>query len=218
LRRNGVILPAAIVAVIAIAGVSVTAWIMGPSVSGATGAAAAVEAIPNSRTVALLEQERQQMIQMSEASRTLTVVAKPKLASPQQAASSSSGSSSSSSTAGSPTSGSGTGTTVPVVAAPEPGTAKSIAYNMMSSFGFPTSEFGCLDDLWTRESGWIYDAENASGAYGIPQSLPGSKMASAGADWQTDPATQIRWGLGYIQQVYGNPCAAWNFELANNYY
>ena len=213
MRRNGVILPVIIVAVIAIAGVSAAAWIMGPSVSGATGAAAAIEAIPNSHTVALLEQERQQMIQMSAASRTLTVVARPKLASPQAAASQSSGSSSSGGT-----SGSSGGTTVPIVAAPAPGTAKSIAFQMMTSFGFPTSEFSCLDSLWTRESGWIYDAENASGAYGIPQSLPASKMASAGPDYMTNPATQIRWGLGYIQSVYGNPCAAWNFELANGYY
>jgi resuscitation-promoting factor RpfB len=192
---------------------------MGPSASGASGAAAAMEAIPNSHAVALLEQERQQLVVMSEASRTLTVVARPKLASPQSAESSSSDSSSSDSSS-SGTSGSSTGTTVPVVAAPDPGTAKSIAYDMMSSFGFsPTAEFGCLDDLWTRESDWSYDAENpASGAYGIPQSLPGYKMASAGADWQTDPTTQIRWGLGYIQQVYGNPCSAWDFELANGYY
>jgi hypothetical protein len=177
-----------------------------------------MEAIPNSHTVALLEQERQQMIAMSEASRTLTVVARPKLASPQSAASSSAGSASSSSPSGG-TAGSSTGTTVPVAAVPDPGTAKSIAYNMMSSFGWsPATYFTCLDDVWTRESNWIYDAENASGAYGIPQALPGYKMATAGADWQSNPATQIRWGLGYIQQVYGNPCAAWNFELANGYY
>ena len=55
------------------------------------------------------------------------------------------------------------------------------------------------------------DAENASGAYGIPQALPGSKMASAGADWQTNPATQIKWGLGYIKAIYGDPCKAWAF-------
>jgi hypothetical protein len=187
---------------------------MGPSVSGATGAAAAIEAIPNSHTVALLEQERQQMIQMSEASRTLTVVARPKLASPQVAASQASGGGSSS--GGS--SGTSSGTTVPVVAAPAPGTAKSIAFQMMTSFGFPTSEFGCLDNLWMRESGWIYDAENASGAYGIPQSLPGSKMASAGADWQTNAATQIRWGLGYIKSTYGSPCAAWSHEQSAGWY
>jgi hypothetical protein len=62
-------------------------------------------------------------------------------------------------------------------------------------------------------------AENASsGAYGIPQSLPGSKMASAGADWQTDATTQIRWGLGYIKSVYGTPCAAWQNEVNLGYY
>ena len=60
--------------------------------------------------------------------------------------------------------------------------------------------------------------EPASGAYGIPQALPGSKMASAGADWQTNPATQIKWGLGYIKAIYGNPCSAWAFEEANGYY
>jgi len=102
---------------------------------------------------------------------------------------------------------------------PNPGTAQSIAYNMMASFGFdPKTFFGCLLDIWNRESGWRYDAENPSGAYGIPQALPGSKMASAGADWQTDPATQIKWGLGYIKAIYGDPCKAWNFELANGYY
>jgi len=104
-------------------------------------------------------------------------------------------------------------------APPDPNTAQSIAYNMMASFGFsPTTYFGCLLDLWNRESGWVYDAENPSGAYGIPQALPGSKMASAGADWQTNPATQIRWGLGYIKAIYGTPCGAWSFELANGYY
>ncbi len=73
-------------------------------------------------------------------------------------------------------------------------------------------------DIWNRESGWRYDAENASGAYGIPQALPGSKMASAGADWQTNPATQIAWGLGYIKAIYGDPCKAWAFEEHNGYY
>ena len=63
------------------------------------------------------------------------------------------------------------------------------------------------DNIWTRESGWRWNAANASGAYGIPQALPGSKMATAGADWQTNPATQIKWGLGYIQSIYGTPAA-----------
>ncbi len=162
------------------------------------------------------------MIVMSTASRTLTVVAKPKLASPASAASSASKAASGPAASGPASAGNSTGSTtgvsVPPVASPDPGTAQSIAYGLLASFGFSTSQFGCLQDLWQRESGWSYDAENPSGAYGIPQSLPGSKMASAGADWETDPRTQIIWGLGYIKNVYGSPCAAWDFELANNYY
>jgi hypothetical protein len=90
---------------------------------------------------------------------------------------------------------------------------------MMSSFGFNRqTDFSCLDDIWTRASGWLYDAQNPTGAYGIPQALPGSDMASAGPDWQTNPATQIRWGLGYIKSTYGNPCIAWAFWQAYGYY
>ena len=78
---------------------------------------------------------------------------------------------------------------------------------MLPSFGFTAStEYPCLNNIYTRESGWRYNAENASGAYGIPQALPGSKMATAGADWATNPATQIKWGLGYIKDRYGSPC------------
>ena len=72
--------------------------------------------------------------------------------------------------------------------------------------------------MWDRESGWRYAAANASGAFGIPQALPGSKMATAGGDWQTNPATQISWGLGYIKARYGDPCKAWAFWQVNHYY
>ncbi|GAB2445405.1 hypothetical protein GCM10027062_27500 [Nocardioides hungaricus] len=90
------------------------------------------------------------------------------------------------------------------------GDPRDIARALMPRFGFSSDQFGCLDSLWTRESGWNPAAENpSSGAYGIPQSLPGSKMASAGADWATNPATQIEWGLGYIRDRYGSPCGAW---------
>jgi Transglycosylase SLT domain len=107
----------------------------------------------------------------------------------------------------------------PASSAPSPvtpsGSPQQIAMAMLSSFGWSSSQFGCLQSLWNRESGWNPSATNpTSGAYGIPQALPGDKMASAGADWQTNPATQIRWGLGYIQQVYGSPCAAWSHEEA----
>jgi len=90
---------------------------------------------------------------------------------------------------------------------------------MLPSFGWSHSEFNCLNALWQRESGWNPNAANpSSGAYGIPQALPGSKMASAGADWQTNAATQIRWGLGYIHSTYGSPCRAWGHESSYGWY
>jgi hypothetical protein len=80
-------------------------------------------------------------------------------------------------------------------------------------------QFGCLNLLWNRESGWNYQAYNpSSGAYGIPQALPGSKMASIAADWRTNPATQIRWGLNYIAERYGTPCGAWSHSEATGWY
>ncbi|QQM68455.1 G5 domain-containing protein [Actinomyces weissii] len=97
--------------------------------------------------------------------------------------------------------------------------AQATARSMMASYGWGESEFSCLVALWNRESGWNYRAENPySGAYGIPQSLPGSKMASAGSDWRTNPATQIKWGLGYIQGRYGSPCGAWNHSERVGWY
>lgn len=81
------------------------------------------------------------------------------------------------------------------------------------------TQFPCLKKLWTQESGWNTFADNPySGAYGIPQALPGSKMASAGADWQDDPWTQMRWGYGYIKSVYSTPCGAWNHEVNYGWY
>ncbi|MDR0346013.1 MAG: lytic transglycosylase domain-containing protein [Nocardiopsaceae bacterium] len=107
----------------------------------------------------------------------------------------------------------------PVAAAQPSGSAQQIAMSMLGSFGWSASQFGCLDSLWGHESGWSVTATNPStGAYGIPQALPGSKMASAGADWQTSAATQIRWGLGYIKQLYGSPCGAMSHESATGWY
>ncbi len=108
----------------------------------------------------------------------------------------------------------------PPAAAPpvSAGSAQQIALSMLGSYGWSSSQFSCLNDLWSRESGWSTTAENPSGAYGIPQALPGSKMASAGPDWQTDAATQIRWGLGYIQGSYGSPCGAWSHEESTGWY
>jgi hypothetical protein len=105
-------------------------------------------------------------------------------------------------------------------APPQPsGSPQQTAMAMLGSYGWPSSEFSCLDSLWNVESGWnVYATNPSSGAYGIPQALPGSKMASAGPDWQSDAATQIRWGLGYIQGTYGSPCAAWAHEQADGWY
>ena len=82
----------------------------------------------------------------------------------------------------------------------------------MREQGWDDGQWGCLEQLWVGESDWEWNATNASsGAYGIPQSLPASKMASAGSDWQTNPITQIEWGLNYIKLSYGTPCGALNF-------
>jgi hypothetical protein len=99
------------------------------------------------------------------------------------------------------------------------GSAQQIAMGMLGSYGWSSGQFSCLDSLWNEESGWnVYATNPSSGAYGIPQALPGSKMASAGPDWQTDAATQIRWGLTYIQSLYGSPCGAWAHEEADGWY
>ncbi len=99
------------------------------------------------------------------------------------------------------------------------GDPRDIARALMPRFGFSSDQFGCLESLWMRESGWNPSAENpSSGAYGIPQSLPGSKMASAGSDWRTNPATQIEWGLGYIRDRYGSPCGAWGHSESHGWY
>jgi hypothetical protein len=89
---------------------------------------------------------------------------------------------------------------------------KGAARVLMADYGWTSdAQYNCLVNLWTGESGWRYTAENpSSGAYGIPQSLPGSKMAQMGGDWRTNPLTQIKWGLWYINASYGNPCNAWS--------
>jgi hypothetical protein len=90
---------------------------------------------------------------------------------------------------------------------------------MLGSFGWSSGQFSCLDPLWEHESGWSVTARNpSSGAYGIPQAVPGSRMASAGPDWQTNATTQIKWGLGYIKETYGSPCVAYAHEQATGWY
>ena len=105
------------------------------------------------------------------------------------------------------------------VGAAASGSPQQVAEAMLGSFGWSSGQFSCLNPLWEHESGWSVTAANpGSGAYGIPQALPGSRMASAGPDWQTSAATQIKWGLTYIKDTYGSPCAAWSHEQADGWY
>jgi hypothetical protein len=90
---------------------------------------------------------------------------------------------------------------------------------LKNKFGYGSNQFECFNNIIMRESKWKVDATNpSSGAYGIPQALPGSKMASEGSDWRTNPATQIIWGVKYMEGRYGSPCAAWSFKAANGWY
>ena len=107
----------------------------------------------------------------------------------------------------------------PLSGVPDAGTAQAIAYVLVIAHGWTGSDFDCLVNLWNRESHWNVNSHNAeSGAHGIPQALPGNKMASAGPDWRTNPRTQIIWGLGYIKNRYGTPCAAWAHSEEFNWY
>lgn len=101
----------------------------------------------------------------------------------------------------------------------DPAAAQNYARGAIGAYGWGGDQMTCLVWLWNRESGWRADAYNSSsGAYGIPQSLPATKMASAGPDWVTNANTQINWGLGYISGRYGSPCAAWAHETVKNWY
>jgi hypothetical protein len=100
-----------------------------------------------------------------------------------------------------------------------PTNPQDIARSMLPKYGWSSDQFYCLDQIYIRESGWNPSADNPySGAYGIPQALPGDKMAAFGADWQTNPATQLAWGLSYIRGRYGSPCGAWGFWQSHNWY
>jgi hypothetical protein len=222
------VLPAAAIAAVLVAIVSVVSYLVSPDGSGAGTLSTALGGLQNSKSVTLLAQERQQIVTMNAAATTMSVAAKPAVVSPSQieaqqpqTSSSDTSSGTSSDTTGgttSDTSGGGVND-APAASAASPSEAQSIAKSMMSSFGFsPDSQWECLDEVWTKESSWEYDAENPSGAYGIPQSLPASKMASDGPDYMTNATTQIKWGLGYISSTYGTPCDAWAHEVNDGWY
>jgi len=99
------------------------------------------------------------------------------------------------------------------------GSPQEIAEGMLGSYGWSDGQFGCLVSLWNAESGWnVYATNPSSGAYGIAQALPASKYASAGPDWTNNAATQIKWGLQYLKEMYGDPCNGWAHEEADGWY
>jgi peptidoglycan DL-endopeptidase CwlO len=212
-RRHGSMVAAGTLALLLVVVVWGAAKVMNPQGTGASSLFQSIDGLAQSGSVALLEQERQKLIEMTAASKTLTVASKPAMADPEQILESQDSSTASSNET---TGGTGVATTAPPA---DPTAAEATAKAMLASFGFGSSQWSCLYDLWQRESGWNVYAENAaSGAYGIPQSLPGDKMATSGSDWQTNAATQINWGLGYIKSVYGTPCGAWSNEVNYGYY
>jgi hypothetical protein len=110
--------------------------------------------------------------------------------------------------------------TIPPATDVQRGTNRALGQQLaLDLYGWSGDQWQCLDELWKRESGWSHTAGNqSSGAFGIPQALPGSKMSAFGADWQTNPATQIKWGLSYISGRYSTPCGAWGHFTAKNWY
>ncbi|WAZ21398.1 lytic transglycosylase domain-containing protein [Streptomyces cinnabarinus] len=103
----------------------------------------------------------------------------------------------------------------PAQAATTGASAQATAKKMIGD----SAQYQCFSNIVEHESGWDVNATNSSsGAYGLVQALPGSKMASAGSDWKTNPATQIEWGVDYMKDRYGSACGAWNFWQANGWY
>jgi hypothetical protein len=195
--------------VVTVTGAAIGAMVYYHSSSTADPLAMVVAQVATGKSGAQLMKAREKIILDDAATQSFTVASTPKVTSrPVSTAGSNGGSGGSGGVVGPPP--------APPVSA---GTAESIAQSLMPGYGFSVSgQYSCLFNLWEQESGWNATAENASGAYGIPQALPGSKMASAGPDWETDATTQIKWGLGYIQSTYGTPCAAWDHEEADGWY
>jgi hypothetical protein len=207
-HRTGIVAPALIVAVLLVVVVLIAARLVNTDNGrGAAGLYPSIDSLGDSAQVAAIIQERQTIVAMNAAAATLTVDSKPVMADPAQIQAAQTAQSE-----GDTSGGTGIETTAPPA---DPTSAEQIGKAELVDFGFSeTTQWPCLYDLWQQESGWnVYADNTSSGAYGIPQALPGDKMASAGADWETNPTTQIIWGLGYIKSVYGTPCAAWQNEL-----
>ncbi len=191
------------VSVVTVTAAAIGAMVHYNSTSTADPLAMVVAQVATGKSGEALMHEREEIILDDAATQSFTVTSTPKV------------------TSNPVTSGNNGGGGIDIPPAPpvSAGTAEAIAQSLMPDYGFSVAEeWDPLYDLWRAESDWDVTAENASGAYGIPQALPGSKMASAGPDWQTDATTQIKWGLGYIQTTYGTPEAAWEHEEEFGWY
>jgi Transglycosylase SLT domain len=194
------------VSVVTVTGAAIGAMVHYRSTTGADPLAMVVAQVATGKSGEILMHDREQIILDDAATQSFTVASTPKVTSNPVSSSGNSGNG-------------GTGIVVPAAPVVSAGTAEAIAQSLMPDYGFSVSgQYSCLYNLWEAESGWNPLAENASGAYGIPQALPGSKMASAGPDWETDATTQIKWGLGYIEDTYSTPCGAWDHEEEFGWY
>jgi hypothetical protein len=200
------------VSVITVTGAAIGAMVHYRSASTGDPLAMIVAQVATGKSGEALMHEREEIILDDAATQSFTVTSTPKVTSNPVV--------SNNSNSNGNNGGNGGGGIVDPAAPPvSAGTAEAIAQSLMPDYGFSVSaQWTPLFDLWEAESGWDVTAENASGAYGIPQALPGSKMASAGPDWETDATTQIKWGLGYIQSTYGTPQAAWDHEEEFGWY
>jgi hypothetical protein len=204
LRRTGIIPPAIGIAVLLVAIVYLASYLTTSNGSGAASMFGTIDGLGHSGSVAALEQERTTIIEMNAAAKTLTLDSKPVTADPTTLLSQT--------TQSEETGGTG------LTAAPppaDPTVAQADAKSLLGTYGWDNNtQWTCLYNLWERESTWnVYADNTSSGAYGIPQADPGSKMATFGSDYLTDPVTQIKWGLYYINSTYGSPCAAWQNEV-----
>jgi hypothetical protein len=196
-------------AFVVLAAIGTTTYYRLSAGSPGAGSGAAFDELKNSQALAVLDAERQTIADMNSAVTVVSKVSRVSGVSPSSVVSAAEQAAQQAEQE-------------ETIAAGElsPSAAMQVAQELMPDYGFSvSSQWSCLYDIWERESGWQWDAENSSsGAYGIPQSLPADKMASVASDYLTDATTQIKWGLGYIEDTYGSPCAAWDFELDNGFY
>ena len=208
-RNTSVVTRASTAAGVLVAIVTVAVYLTDSNGSGAISMAGAINSLTSTSSVRQLVKEHQFILQLDNASQVLTRAANPVTVDAETLLNQPT-------TTTATTGGTGIAASAPPA---DPTAAEALGRELLAAAGFGTSgDWACLYSLWNRESGWNVYAENPSGAYGIPQAYPAYKMSAFGADWQTNPATQIKWGLSYVDGLYGGPCNAWDHEVSYGYY